>query len=97
MVLVFEILDGALRAAQWAVVVWVVSGWILSLDLAGPARVHVERLERLLDGLIEPVLRPARRLIPPAGGLDFSPLLLLLALFAARELLRRALLPAVLI
>ncbi|WJW75776.1 YggT family protein [Thiohalobacter sp. IOR34] len=34
----------------------------------------------LLHALNEPVLRPARRLLPPIGGLDLSPLLALIAL-----------------
>ena len=37
-----------------------------------------------LDGLLRPInaplLRPARRILPPASGLDFSPLLVMLAL-----------------
>ncbi|MCW9089183.1 MAG: YggT family protein [Gammaproteobacteria bacterium] len=34
----------------------------------------------LLHGLTEPLLRPARRLLPPISGIDLSPLLVLLAL-----------------
>jgi len=35
---------------------------------------------RLLHRLTEPVLAPIRRLLPPMGGMDFSPLVLLLGL-----------------
>jgi YggT family protein len=37
----------------------------------------------LLGELVEPVLRPARRLVPPIGGLDLSPLIVILLLQAA--------------
>ena len=37
-------------------------------------------LTQLLYSLTTPVLKPARSLLPPFGGLDFSPLLVLLAL-----------------
>jgi YggT family protein len=37
----------------------------------------------LLGDLVEPVLRPARRLLPPIGGLDLSPLIVILLLQAA--------------
>lgn len=43
----------------------------------------------LLHSLTEPVLRPARRLLPPIGGLDLSPLVAILAL----EVLRRLVVP----
>lgn len=36
----------------------------------------------LLEQLVEPVLRPARRLLPPIGGLDLSPLIVILLLQA---------------
>jgi len=41
----------------------------------------------LLWQLVEPVLAPARRLIPALGGLDLSPMLVLFGLGAARILL----------
>jgi len=37
-------------------------------------------LRQNLDRIVEPMLRPIRRVIPPAGMLDFSPLVLLVLL-----------------
>ena len=39
---------------------------------------------RLTRALTEPVLAPIRALIPPAGGLDFSPMILLILLLMGR-------------
>lgn len=39
-------------------------------------------LGSVLGDLVEPVLRPVRRIVPPIGGLDLSPLLLMLLLQA---------------
>ena len=47
---------------------------------------------RFLVETTEPVLRPLRRRFPPRGGVDFSPLLALLALWAARNVATRLLL-----
>ena len=41
----------------------------------------------LLRQVVEPLLAPARRLIPPLGGLDFSPILVILALGVVERLL----------
>ncbi len=41
----------------------------------------------LLDSLTEPVMRPARQLIPPVGGLDLSPVLVMVALVLLKMLL----------
>lgn len=49
------------------------------------------RLIRLLDQITEPLLAPARRLIPPIGGLDFSPMVVLMVLFLAENFIVRLL------
>jgi YggT family protein len=41
----------------------------------------------LLYSLTEPLLRPARRLIPPIGGLDLSPMLVMIGLYLLQMLL----------
>jgi YggT family protein len=45
-------------------------------------------VQSLLTSLCEPVLRPVRRLIPPIGGLDLSPLWVCIAIQALLILLR---------
>ncbi|MCS7262707.1 MAG: YggT family protein [Aquificaceae bacterium] len=42
----------------------------------------------LLDRLVSPLLEPIRRVLPPTGGLDFSPLVLLFALYSVKQLFR---------
>ena len=43
-------------------------------------------LVRMLDALTEPVFRRVRRIIPPLGGLDLSPLIVLILLEALQML-----------
>ena len=54
-------------------------------------RIIVDMLYRLT----EPVLRPIRRILPNLGGVDISPVVLLLALFFIRSLLWEYVWPAV--
>jgi len=46
-------------------------------------------VSKLVHMLTEPVLTPARRIIPPFGGLDISPMLVLIALQVIRSALSR--------
>jgi YggT family protein len=61
------------------VLVAVILSW-LRLDPRNP-------LVTIVRGLTEPVLAPIRRVLPPMGGLDFSPMVLLLALQILKGLL----------
>ena len=55
----------------------IVMSW-LQLDRRNP-------LATFVFGLTEPVLDPIRRLLPPMGGLDFSPMVLLFILQALKR------------
>jgi YggT family protein len=59
----------------------VILSWI-RLDPENP-------IVRVVDALTEPVLGPIRKILPDFGGIDFSPMLLLLALRFVRGLLGR--------
>jgi len=56
---------------------------ILSWVAPDPRHPGVQLLERLTD----PLLRPAQRLLPPIGGIDLSPVLVLVGLVLLRMLL----------
>lgn len=57
---------------RWSIFIVIIASWI------APGNYHPALA--LLHQLCEPILAPARRLIPPLGGLDFSPLVVILAL-----------------
>jgi len=63
----------------FAVLIRVILSWI-NPDPYHPAA-------RVLDALTAPLLRPAQRLLPPIGGLDLSPILVMIALVVLEMLL----------
>ena len=65
----------------WAILIRVLLSWIPNLDRSNP-------LVQLLDQVTSPVLEPARRIIPPLGGMDFSPIVVILVLQFLERLLR---------
>ncbi len=75
-----ELLRTVLQFYTVAILVQAVLSWVAP-GTHNPAT-------QLLGRLCEPLLRPFRRLIPPVGGLDFSPLLVLIGLQALQILLR---------
>jgi YggT family protein len=49
-------------------------------------------LRQAIDKIISPMLDPIRRLIPPTGGLDFSPMALWLIIYLVANILRQLIL-----
>lgn len=58
-----------------ALIVYVILSWVGNRG--------INPIGELLGDLVEPVLRPVRRFLPPIGGLDLSPLIVILLLQAA--------------
>ncbi|MEM1307095.1 MAG: YggT family protein [Pseudomonadota bacterium] len=59
----------------------VIFSWLVAFNVINPSNQFVRTLWQTLDAVTEPVLRPIRRMLPSMGGLDLSPLVLLLGLF----------------
>lgn len=66
----------------WAILIRVLLSWIPNLDRSNP-------LVQLLGQITDPVLEPARRIIPPIGGMDISPIVVILLLQLLEQVLRR--------
>lgn len=48
-------------------------------------------LRRTLDRIVEPMLNPIRRIMPPLGGMDFSPVVLVVVIQIVEAILIRLL------
>lgn len=64
----------------WAVIIWAVLGLLIYFRIINAYQPFVRTVNRTLDRLIEPALRPIRRILPPAGGIDVSPIILIVLL-----------------
>ncbi|HRY13359.1 MAG TPA: YggT family protein [Syntrophomonadaceae bacterium] len=70
------------------VLVWlVIARCILSFVRHNP----YQPVFRFIYDVTEPIMAPFRRLIPPAGGLDFSPIVVLLVLSLVQRIVIRLL------
>lgn len=59
----------------------VVMSWLISFGVINPYNPFVRSLLQALNIVTEPLLGPIRRVLPSTGGLDFSPIVLVLACF----------------
>lgn len=61
-------------------IVWVVMSILISFKIINSYQPVVRRIMQVLDRLCEPALKPIRKLLPDLGGIDISPIILILLL-----------------
>jgi YggT family protein len=64
----------------WVIIVAVVMSWLVAFGVVNTFNPFARSVVRFLDAVTEPVFRQVRRVIPPIGGLDLSPLIVLILL-----------------
>ena len=83
----FVILHYLIQAVVWLVVASVIANWLVAFDVINMRNRMANQVVRFLDAITRPVLRPLRRIIPPLGGIDISPAILIILLMAADQVL----------
>jgi len=84
---VLNLLDTIIGLYTFAVVISVVLTWLVQFKVVNTSNQLVYMVGDFLYRITEPVLKRIRAVIPPIGGMDLSPLILLLALFFVRNLI----------
>ena len=73
----------------WILIAMVVTSWLLAFNVLNPRNQFVALAVRFLHGMTEPVLRPIRRILPNLGGIDLSPMVLVIGLIFIERILFR--------
>ncbi len=76
----------------WALILQAILSWLVAFNVVNTSNGFVRGVLRFLDRLTEPLLRPIRRILPDLGGIDLSPMVLILIIILIQRLL-----PAVLL
>jgi YggT family protein len=77
---IFRVLNIVLDLYWWVIIVMAVMSWLLAFDVINMRNDLVRSVWNGVNALTEPALRPIRRFIPAIGGMDISPVVLLLLL-----------------
>ncbi len=64
----------------WFVIISVVLSWLVAFNVINLQNQFVYNIYNSLNAIVEPMLRPFRRLLPDMGGVDLSPIFLLIIL-----------------
>jgi YggT family protein len=86
----FDILRLLLDVLWWVIIIQVVLSWLFAFNVLNTTSDGLRRFVEALDRVTEPLYRPIRKILPDFGGIDFSPLILLLLLGVLQILLNGA-------
>lgn len=93
---VIWLIDTALNLYIWALIIAAILSILVSFGVLDTRNRLVWAVGDFFERLTEPALRPIRRFLPNLGGIDLSPLVLILLLQAARIFLSTTIAPALL-
>ena len=84
---ILSLIDNLISLYIWILLIAVVASWLISFNVINTNNRFVYVVVDFLYRVTEPALRPIRRFLPNLGGLDISPVILILILIFARDLL----------
>lgn len=90
-----DVLLLALDIYWWIIILSAIFSWLYAFGVVNPSNQAVATIGRMLYQLTEPALRPIRRFVPNFGGLDISPIILLLVIFLIRRVIELYIYPNV--
>jgi len=88
------LIDNVIDLIVFVVIVNAIVSWLVAFGVLNLNNPTIYRILQFLDRITDPLLRPIRRFMPNLGGIDVSPIILILLLQALRILLDNTLFPA---
>jgi len=87
MISLFQILSALLDLVWFVVVAHIIMSWLVSFQVLNIRQPLVGQIWYGLQRILEPLYRPICKILPPMGGLDLAPMVLIFGLFALRVIL----------
>ncbi|HEX4112976.1 MAG TPA: YggT family protein [Stellaceae bacterium] len=81
---ILEVVDLILRIYMWIVIASAVMSWLIAFRVINTYSRPVSLIGDFLYRATEPLLRPIRRILPNFGGMDVSPVVLLIVIWLIR-------------
>jgi YggT family protein len=88
---VFFIIGSLITLLIWAIIGNAILSWLVAFDVINLRNRFVYNLAKFLEAVTAPVMRPVQRIIPTLGGVDISPIIVILVLSGVQRYLLPAL------
>ncbi len=84
-----------LHLYTYVIIAAAILSWLVAFNVVNARNDLVRSIWATLTALTEPVFRPVRRMLPNLGGIDVSPIIVLLIIFLIQDIIARYVAPYV--
>jgi len=82
-----DIANLLLSVVTWIIIIQVILSWLFAFNVLNTGSNGVRQFAVAIDRITAPLYRPIRRILPDFGGIDFSPLVILILIQVIKKLL----------
>lgn len=87
MSILIHLINSALQIYILVIILQVILSWLIAFDLVNASNEQAKKLGALLKKLTDPIFIPIRKYVPPIGGIDITPIIVILGLQLCAQLL----------
>lgn len=84
---VLDIIDIVLNLYVWLLIASAILSWLIAFNVVNTRNQFVASVAEFLYRITEPLLRPIRNFLPDLGGLDVSPIVLILLIMLIQRVI----------
>lgn len=81
------LIDTIITLYIWLLIASAVLSWLVAFNVVNTRNPIVHSIGNFLYAVTEPALRPIRNILPNLGGIDISPVILIIGLLFIRQLI----------
>jgi YggT family protein len=92
---VLDVILLILQIYTYIIIIVAIMSWLIAFNVINVYNNVVRTIWNALNAITEPLLKPIRNVLPAMGGLDISPVILLLLIFLLQDVIARYIYPNV--
>ena len=92
---ILDVLLIVLQLYTYVIIIVAILSWLVAFNVINIYNDFVRAVWNTLNALTEPLLRPIRRILPNMGGIDISPIILILLIVLIQDIIGRYIYPNV--
>lgn len=84
---IFGLISLAITIYIWIIIIQVLVSWLIVFEVINVKNAKAQNLIALMKKATDPVFKPIQKVIPPIGGIDITPILVIVGLSLIQRVL----------